>query len=371
MDKEVIKITPPRLGDGHSQNITEGGCKTKRIEYIDAMRGFTMLLVVYSHISYFCLGMNVSNVFSYNTFFTQFRMPLFFFVSGFVFFKSTRFWNFESIYSFIRKKVWVQIVSPLIFLALCCFVRHSDILTALTSEFKGGYWFTFMLFEFFVLYITIDTILQTFRWTERTKDVVLIFVGFLVFLATRPTVMMSLRLPEILVGILGIPKMEYFIFFIIGTRVKRLFAYFERMLDNSTFMTSVIISIVLCEIAIFSIVGGGIVFSFAYLLAGMCGIVLTFGFFRKYQKAFNNDHRLGRIMQYVGRHTLDIYLLHYFFLINDCTSLLPSFGIANTPLLEFLTSFILSIYVIGLCLIISAIIDQSKFLSFYLFGRKQ
>ena len=28
----------------------------QRIEYIDAMRGFTMILVVYSHICNFCLG---------------------------------------------------------------------------------------------------------------------------------------------------------------------------------------------------------------------------------------------------------------------------------------------------------------------------
>ena len=60
----------------------------KRIEYIDAMRGFTMVLVVLTHVSSFGLGMYGSDTFSYSKIFAEFRMPLFFFVSGFVLYKS-------------------------------------------------------------------------------------------------------------------------------------------------------------------------------------------------------------------------------------------------------------------------------------------
>lgn len=54
---------------------------TKRIEYIDAMRGFTMLLVVYSHIllfGYSDLLIRDNEILSFNRFFLTFRMPLFF-----------------------------------------------------------------------------------------------------------------------------------------------------------------------------------------------------------------------------------------------------------------------------------------------------
>lgn len=37
----------------------------KRIEYIDAMRGFTILLVVMTHVTIFGLGFYGSNTFSY------------------------------------------------------------------------------------------------------------------------------------------------------------------------------------------------------------------------------------------------------------------------------------------------------------------
>ena len=55
----------PQLGDNN-----------RRIEYIDAMRGFTMLLVILSHIHMFCYGGPL--FYSYNYIFLKVRMPLFF-----------------------------------------------------------------------------------------------------------------------------------------------------------------------------------------------------------------------------------------------------------------------------------------------------
>ena len=53
----------------------------KRIEYIDAMRGFTMILVVYAHIRFYGYHINdYSDAFSFNSLFMLIRMPLFFFV---------------------------------------------------------------------------------------------------------------------------------------------------------------------------------------------------------------------------------------------------------------------------------------------------
>lgn len=58
----------------------------KRIEYIDAMRGFTIILVVLHHLSFF------SNSFV-DSIFISFRMPLFFFISGFIGFKVNMEWG--------------------------------------------------------------------------------------------------------------------------------------------------------------------------------------------------------------------------------------------------------------------------------------
>ena len=94
-------------------NINTGGGATKRIEYLDAMRGFTILLVVMWHVSYFGLGFDSSDTFNLQQYvFVPLRMPLFFFVSGFLMYKAAFQWNYSNTAQFLKKKVLVQVISP-------------------------------------------------------------------------------------------------------------------------------------------------------------------------------------------------------------------------------------------------------------------
>ena len=82
---------------------------TKRLEYVDAMRGITMIMVVFSHVITWCYGELESSINSFNSFFILFRMPLFFFVSGFVLYKANQIWDLKNSAIFIAKKFKVQI----------------------------------------------------------------------------------------------------------------------------------------------------------------------------------------------------------------------------------------------------------------------
>ena len=126
----------------------------QRIAYIDAMRGFTMILVVYSHVCHFCL---CDSLLGFNATFFLFRLPCFFFISG---------WLFEPVChhpfrQMVRKKFMVQIVPTFIFLLLLApppeFFHQLGAL-------KGGYWFTFVLFEFFILYMVIVRLRRWSPW---------------------------------------------------------------------------------------------------------------------------------------------------------------------------------------------------------------
>ena len=75
----------------------------KRIEYIDSLRGFTMILVVAYHVGGFCLGLEPS-VPSINLFLREFRMPLFFFISGFVLYKDETVWDSKYVAKFLLRK---------------------------------------------------------------------------------------------------------------------------------------------------------------------------------------------------------------------------------------------------------------------------
>ena len=83
---------------------------TKRVEYIDALRGFTMILVVFSHINIFSLDITNSFV---NSIFVSFFMPLFFFISGFVGFK-LMVWDKNTYLAMTKNKFLHQLVPTLI-----------------------------------------------------------------------------------------------------------------------------------------------------------------------------------------------------------------------------------------------------------------
>lgn len=72
-------------------------------------------------------------------------------------------------------------------------------------------------------------------------------------------------------------------------------------------------------------------------------------------------------MQYVGRHTLDIYLLHYFFLPT-----LPVLAgvVRGVAVIELSVTLIISIIIIMITLLVSEVIRSSDFLAHYLFGAK-
>ena len=58
-----------------------------RIAYIDCLRGFTMLLVIWNHVADMSFGLGLSDSF-WTQLFISFRMPMFFFISGFIAYKA-------------------------------------------------------------------------------------------------------------------------------------------------------------------------------------------------------------------------------------------------------------------------------------------
>lgn len=180
----------------------------KRIEYLDAMRGFTMLLVVISHVSTFQLGRYGSDTFSFSSIFSEFRMPLFFFVSGFVLFKRDYIWNNNDIKIFFQKKIPVQIISPFIFFFICCVVFSMSALDGLFNYQKNGYWFTFTLFQYYLLYILCFKISMLLNRWKYSQDIVLIGLGSLIYILTVPTILERINININIRDFIGIPQIR-------------------------------------------------------------------------------------------------------------------------------------------------------------------
>ena len=78
--------------------------KPARMEWLDAMRGFTMILVVAHHVSTDCFGQDIKQSAALS-FLVLFRMPLFFFVSGFLAYSSKVEWTLRTLGQNLLKNV--------------------------------------------------------------------------------------------------------------------------------------------------------------------------------------------------------------------------------------------------------------------------
>ena len=151
---------------------------------------------------------------------------------------------------------------------------------------------------------------------------------------------------------------------------------FEQITDNKYVITSIIVlfiaitttRILLLQQPEHIVAQYDLYIKLAMGLNGILGITIVYKFFQKHQDSFTQEKTLGKHLQYIGRRTLDIYLLHYF-LLPDLKFMGEFMGSSSTVVGLF-TSIIVSLMVIAVCLVISNAIRLSPILAHYLFGAK-
>ena len=336
--------------------------KTERIGYIDAMRGFTMILVVYSHICSMCFG---DAWMGWNDVFFLFRLPCFFFISGWLFEYVGRQWDTITIKQTIRHKFMVQIVPTVIFLLI---LAPPPLFFSRLGATKGGYWFTFLLFIFFVLHIFLSWI--TKKMSARRQEVVMLLIAILILVVSCFYEANYLRhfsqmgWGTSLMGFLSFRVWRFYLFFYLGTLVKRHFAVFILWTNKLWLMVLIVIGFV--AIAIRPHSDDAITQYFIFSIGGILGMTMVFTLFRQLS-IFNFQFST---LRFVGTRTLDIYLLHYFFLPRFLQSYADQLQACDSKLIEFLVAMFLALVVVAICLLVSYIIRLSPFLGHYLFGAK-
>lgn len=331
---------------------------TKRIEYIDAMRGFTMILVVYSHICRYCLG---DWTMGWNDVFFLFRLPCFFFISGWLFEQVGREWNSITIKHTVKHKFMVQIVPTIIFLLL---LAPPPLFFSKLGATKGGYWFTFALFEFFLLCIFSECCLK--KWKGLFALVLSALAFFYDVYYNRYFSQMG-AMTDVL-GFLSFTTWRYYLFFYIGTWVKRHFDTFIDWTGKSYVIIFIVIGFI--AMALMPHSDNAPVEYLIFAVGGVLGMSMVFTFFRVFSSAFLKERILGRSLQFIGKRTLDIYLLHYFVLPRFLLFYKDRLLVYDSRAWEFLIALTLAFVIIAICLLVSYVIRLSPFMGHYLFGMK-
>ena len=349
-----------------------------RIRYIDAMRGFTMFLVVYSHVMFWTFRKTSLTGWSVSSLFATFRMPLFFFVSGFLMYKKNAFYNKQSLGSFLRKKGRVQLIPTFFFSAAFLFIHQVSYKTFFLDGNKCGFWFTITLFYFFLLYGIGDYLIDKFTRNSRIKGLVGFLIAICVFGFAKYSVLDSCPWRESKIcDIIGIAHFRFFIFFYLGALVRANYGKLEHMMDSDVLSTLAVSGFIVLQMIIqprflqtwfLSTTIHHLLYTLLYALAGFVGIVLIFILFRKNEAVILRS-RVGTFLQYVGQRTLDVYLIHTMFIYTDLHFVGRFLDRYNSIICDLLFGGSIAIVLVVLSLVISQIIRSSDYLAKLLFGK--
>lgn len=352
-----------------------------RLPWLDALRGFTMILVVAYHVAQFSFHEN-EKASAALSFLVLMRMPLFFFVSGFLAYKATFSWTIPNALKLTWKKFKVQVVPAVVFLCICVIFKMKgdfwdNLIRLLASPTKGGYWFTWVLLQMFIIYYVccyVGRFLTSCFRLHSSRFFLLAGAWALSVCAYE-----TLYLPKVFTYHKDmffdyssfVQTIRFMQFFLLGNIVRRYWDRVEKLFDSSWFFPLVVTLAVVCCAEFFRWhTLKGIYVNLPRTTAMYALLLLVVMFFRHYKAWFDYGQQTGRFLSFIGTRTLDIYLLHFLLLPK-----MPQVGNwlnANRP--NFVLSIVLSVsvalVVIAFCLMASQLLRVSPFLQLYLFGKK-
>lgn len=318
-----------------------------------------MILVVYSHICNFCLG---DRMMAFNDIFFLFRLPCFFFISGWLFERKGRIWDNKTIKSTLQHKFMVLIVPTTIFLLL---LAPPPLFFHKLGATKGGYWFTFTLFVFYILTVLTE---RYFR-DKQLIPVLLITTTAFYYDVYYNHYFKDLEVLTVPLGFIGFMTWRYFIFFYMGVWVKKHWGDFISITEKPIVILATTIIFLIC--ALLTPTKDANTTFLVFICSGISGIIIVFTSFRLSASFFEKPVFLSKALKYIGTRTMDIYLLHYFFLPRFLKKHYATIAELKCNMLDFTIIIIIAVAITALCLLCSHYLRKNHILAQYLFGAKR
>lgn len=334
----------------------------QRLQWIDAMRGFSMLVVVFVHL------LTWSNVTSGDSPLVSalmtFWMPLFFFVSGFFSYRKPSNWSRSKLSGIMKRKVQAQIIGTFVFCGIYGYVMNGHVSFA---NGVGAYWFTIVLFQMYILYLVFSLLSRAFGRDISIPVMVIISIllcGSLFVYKYDFKVAWMFR---------WLNLAQYLQFFTLGLICNRYKDKFMRLLSDSQLFTAVmgggILSLLLMNSEWFS---DRFVFLSSFnrnLVVRYCMLLSVICLFYRHSSVLSGASKGARLLCFIGRRTLDIYFIHFFFLpkVDEISGWLTN---GNMIIFQIMYASILTCAVTAICLLISSILRSSPAIASWLFGEK-
>ena len=307
----------------------------QRLEYIDALRGLAILLVVFMHVPQYGFGQSIGGY--YMEMAILLAVPLFFFISGlFVPLEITPPISIKK----IGKRLHSILLPTFLIGGFYVLLNHIPVLDMLQDKFKAGYWFTITLFEFFLI---VDMLRLMACKSQKLFKVLLIGACFVCYGLSMPTVQRMYG-DIVIAHILGIAQWKYFIFFVLGMFVK----HNAEMIysDKGGLAVVIVFLIVYAANAIGNFQLNGLLYNINLLLKEISIVLLAYYVFYTYRSKLSSQTRMGRWLSKIGTYTLEIYLIHYFVLPRNLNLLVDYSDLERNSLIAFLFLLVVTLGVV-------------------------
>ncbi len=343
----------------------------QRYLQFDLLKGVAILLVILGHIFYLTNAETYTKSILWNLL-VSVHMPLFIFISGYFSAKALDL-SFSSVVSYWRNKA-SRLLLPLLFLpVLMHWLTQGFILELPWIEYMGRYWFTYVLFELFLVFYLFRlgfNLLKNVvpKLMSKWQSECVYFTLSVVALSAFPRLLLSIGI-ELPIELL-FPKVVWlYKYFVFGYLMARN-TWLEQLIRDDRFGAFSIFTYVALLYVEY------VWYAWDAPLAGGIPIIL-FGLMSFYYVACKASEKASRgtnFIAYLGRESLPIYLTHYFFLPH-----LPWLSKFLTNTITNKTQIIAWEFWVGVLgimmtliptLLIIRIIKTNRYLSFLLYGEK-
>ena len=327
----------------------------ERITYIDLLKGIAIILVVMGHMFEPYTDWLDSPI---NQMIYSVHMPLFIFLSGFVFhvYDGKRGWL-----KTIIKRAFALLLPFYSFSALYCYTKgllYTDMLVM--NEMHYGYWFTLVLFEIFAISLFVDVLVRNIvHWGGQKYEVYIdVIINIIMILALLAVAKIE-SIPSPYDSLFSTDKVcKYYMFFQMGRFIHtypKLSCMFKKQWLYLLCITTYFILFLHYGYELQSV-------NIISFILPICGIVVITNVVERNQKVLEFHGILSKI----GKYSLEIYLIHRFLLTNIPHGIIDCYGIIY---IQVIVLFALSMACIIMSLLIAKLIHHSDFLNFVLLGK--
>lgn len=326
-----------------------------RKHYLDALKCLGIILVVRGHVQLYGFGQETYSSLPSLMFYT-FNMPIFFFISGLFAYKEIS--DSQAIVRRLSEKFVFLVVPALCFMFFRSVCLHESPTSILFSGF-GEYWFTFTLFECFLLLYFIQVLIK--HKFCISLILALISVGGIIYLS----IFSKYEIPLLDFNRLS----KYFQFFACGIVVKLYFPKVCGLIKCDWLIGVVTILFFICLVATsYEFIPSPINHLNRDVVLRYLGTFMVLVYFYRHKEIFDTQSKVNNLIAQIGKYSLPIYLLQYFFIpdFKEFSTFIEGLDVVTLNVICFIYTAI----IIAICLLFVRLLSNSYFIRRYLFNQK-